>query len=202
MPAIAPEMSDKLARSAFELFAQHGIRDVSMDMIAAHANCTKGSLYWHYDTKKDVILAACRHYYHTWHERIREETDGWTDPLKRLERAVRFSVRSCMVDPKNRIFTLGIMAMSLQDDDIRASWASFYDQAREFFIELTRAARDAGQIHPADPRRAVDLMLVATEGIKLRSAIDAGAAIAAEEKRIGEEFMAILGGLGDTSPGR
>ena len=202
MPVAATDMSDKLARSAFELFAQHGIRDVSMDMISAHANCTKGSLYWHYDTKKQVILAACDYYYRTWHERINEEISGWSDPLKRLERAVRFSVRSCMVDPKNRIFTLGIMAMSLQDDDVRASWAGFYGQARAFFTELTEDAKAAGQIHPADPQRAVDLMLVATEGIKLRSVIDAGATIASEEKRIGEEFMAILGGLCNNSQKR
>lgn len=196
MPIPVAEASEKLARSALDLFSQYGIRDVSMDMIAAHAKCTKGSLYWHFDTKKDVILAACDCYYQTYHERIHQEVVDLSDPLKRLERAVRFSVRSCMVDPKNRVFTLGIMALSLQDADVRASWARFYDEARAFLIELVQDAKAAGRIAPADPRRAVNLMLVALEGIKLRSVIEAGAVVPSEEKRVHRELMEILSGLG------
>jgi len=190
------DMSGKLAACAFELFARHGIRDVSMDMIAAHANCTKGSLYWHFDTKKEVILAACDHYYQTWRQRIGAELRGVTDPMKRLERAVRFNVRSCMVDPKNRVFTLGIMALSLQDPDVRASWARFYSEAREVLVGLVEDAKAAGRIAPADSRRATDLMLVALEGIKLRSVIETAAVLPREEKRIYAELMEILSGLG------
>jgi AcrR family transcriptional regulator len=191
-----PRAAEKLARCALELFSRHGIRDVSMQMIAAHANCTKGSLYWHYDSKKDVVLAACGEYYRAWRERIREEIAGVTDPLKRLEKAVRFSIRSCMIDSKNRVFTLGVMALSLQDEDVRESWGRFYGEAREFLTTLVAEAKAAGRIRPADPRRAVEMVLVAFEGIKLKTVFEPSAALALEEKRIHEEFMEILGGLG------
>ncbi len=191
--------AEKLARCALELFSRHGIRDVSMQMIAAHANCTKGSLYWHYDSKRDVILAACELYYRDWHERVGAELDGVRDPLKRLERAVRFSIRSCMIDPKNRVFTLGIMALSLQDEAVRASWARFYGQARDLLTDLVRRAKAAGRICPADPRRAVEMVLVAFEGIKLRTVIEPSSSLALEEKKIHEEFMEILGGLGQAA---
>ena len=38
MPARTPNMKDKLAKSAFELFAKKGIDSVNMDMIAAGGN--------------------------------------------------------------------------------------------------------------------------------------------------------------------
>ncbi len=192
----AGDMAGKLARCALELFSQHGIRDVSMQMVAAHANCTKGSLYWHYDSKKDVVLAACDQYYRNWHERIRAELAGVADPLKRLRKAVRFSIRSCMIDPQNRVFTLGVMALSLQDEDVRRSWGRFYGEARDFLTGLVRDAKAAGKISPADPRRAVELVLVAFEGIKLKTVFEPSSSLALEEKRIHDEFMEILGGLG------
>jgi len=190
------DMADKLAQCALELFSQHGIRDVSMQMVAAHANCTKGSLYWHYDSKKELVLAACGRYYRDWHERVRAELAGVADPLKRLGKAVRFSIRSCMIDPKNRVFTLGVMALSLQDEDVRRSWGRFYGEARDFLTRLVREAKAAGRVRPADPRRAVEMVLVAFEGIKLRTVFEPSASLALEEKRIYDEFMEILGGLG------
>jgi len=57
----------ELAASAFSLFSSRGIAGVTMDAIAAEADVTKGSLYWHYESKDEVVQAACRHYYQEWH---------------------------------------------------------------------------------------------------------------------------------------
>ena len=51
-----------LSRCAFDLFAEHGFGKVNLDQIAARAGVTKGSLYWHYKNKKELMLAACNHY--------------------------------------------------------------------------------------------------------------------------------------------
>jgi AcrR family transcriptional regulator len=172
MPTFAPQMRTKLARSAFELFAQQGIRNVNLDEVAAHAGVTKGSLYWHYKSKKEVILAACNHYYRRWQQRAHEEIALDNSPLKRLESVLRFTVQSCPFDRANRVFTTEVFALSLQDDDIRASWAQFCDTARELFIGLVQAACAEGQLEVADPRRAVDWMLATLEGIKQRAAFE------------------------------
>ncbi|MFZ9936222.1 MAG: TetR/AcrR family transcriptional regulator [Luteolibacter sp.] len=66
MDEIADNMPDKLAACAFALFSQRGIGRVRMDDIAGSAGVTKGSLYWHYRSKDEVIHAACRHYYQSW----------------------------------------------------------------------------------------------------------------------------------------
>jgi len=187
------DMSAKLARGAFDLFARHGINNVNMDMIAAHSNCTKGSLYWHYDTKKTVILAACELYYRNWEERMNHELASVNDPVKRLKKSVRFSIRHCMVDSKNRVFTLGIMGLALYDEDIKKSWAGFYDKVRNFTIGLVDDAKKTGKIKNLDSRRVVDLMLVAFEGIKLRTIIEPDFDVSSEEKAVYEGLMEVLG---------
>ena len=172
MPVLAPEMRLKLAESAFALFARWGIKNVNLDAVAAHAGVTKGSLYWHYKSKKELIAAACAHYYRQWQQQAYREMATTADPLDQFRRVLRFSVQSCLFDRENRVFTTEIFALSLQDDEIRAGWAQFYDTVRELYVGLLRSARSAGQIDVDDPRQAVDWMLAAIEGVKQRAAFE------------------------------
>ena len=172
MPVAASQMRAKLAKSAFQLFAEQGIKNVNLDEIAADAGVTKGSLYWHYKSKKEVILAACAYYYRRWQRRAHAEIARDNNPLKQLERVLRFGTTSCLFDRQNRVFTTEIFALGMQDAEIQASWAQFYDTVRELLIGLVQAAQTQGQIRVVDPRRAVDWMMVALEGLKQRAAFE------------------------------
>jgi AcrR family transcriptional regulator len=172
MPVYAPQMRSKLAQSAFKLFSQRGIRNINLDEIAADAGVTKGSLYWHYKSKKEVILGACDHYYRTWRQRAEAEIAIDSDPLGQLERVLRFGVKSCLFDRENRVFTTEIFALSLQDKEIRTNWAQFYDMVRKLYIGLVQAAQAQGQLSVADPQAAIDWMLAAIEGIKQRASFE------------------------------
>jgi AcrR family transcriptional regulator len=172
MPVFAPQMRAKLAESAFELFAQQGIKNVNLDQVAAQAGVTKGSLYWHYKSKKEVVLAACAFYYRRWQQRAHAEISLDSNPLRQLERVLRYSVQSCLFDRANRVFTTEVFALSLQDEDIRAGWAQFYDTVRELMITLVQAACAKDQLYVADPKCAVDWMLATIEGIKQRASFE------------------------------
>ena len=111
----------QLVECAFNLFAERGINNVNMEEIASAASVTKGSLYWHFNSKKQVIEGACKHYYRTWQSNIQRSIAQESDALRRLELTLRQSVRSCLLDEKNRIFTMEILTMSLYDEDVRKS---------------------------------------------------------------------------------
>ena len=108
-----PQMRAKLAESAFELFTRKGIKNVNLDEVAAYAGVTKGSLYWHYKSKREVVLTACAYYYRRWQQRAHAEIALDNDPLRQLERMLRFSVQSCLFDRANRVFTAEIFALKL-----------------------------------------------------------------------------------------
>ena len=192
MPVFAPQMRGKLAKSAFELFARRGIKNVNLDEVAAHAGVTKGSLYWHYQSKKDVILAAAAYYYRRWQRRARAEIARDSDPLGQLERVLRFGVQSCLFDRDNRVFTAEIFALALQDPDIRASWAHYYDTVRTLIVGLVEAACARGQIDVPQPWQAVTWMLDATEGIKQRAAFEPEICTPEQRESLIQGMMRIL----------
>ena len=180
----APHMPPRLAQSAFELFADSGFANVNLDQIAARAGVTKGSLYWHYKNKKELILAACQHYYRQWQHEVERAIAPASEPLERLRLALTFSVDSCVIDQRNRLFTTGIFMLMQEDADVRDSWSLFYGAVRAFYVDLVAAAQRDGALAKGDARRDVDLMLEAMEGLKLRAGFEPRIARPAERKAI------------------
>ncbi len=192
MGVAAPQMPALLGRCAFELFAEHGFGKVNLDQVAARAGVTKGSLYWHYKNKKDLVLAACNYYYAQWFKSVNEELAAVVDPADRIRRTLEFSVHSCVIDPKNRVFTTGIFVLMQEDAEVKASWMQFYNSVREFYVGLVMAGVAQGQLNTENPRVSVDLMLEAIEGIKLRATFEPHIAEASEQKALVEGLVGIL----------
>ena len=186
-------MPDKLAQRAFSLFSRKGIQNVSLDEVAAQAGVTKGSLYWHYKSKDELLRAACSHYYRTYHRRINSELAHITDPVKRLETTLKVSVRICLLDQENRGFTGEIFALAMRDGEVRRGWQQFYDSVKEFYVGLVKAAAATGRLKVANAGLAVDLMLATMEGIKLQALYDARLCAAASEKAILANLKKSLG---------
>jgi len=199
MPRVAPEMPDRLARCAFEVFAERGFRDASVQDIAARAGVTKGSFYSHYRSKQEIILATCNHYYRTYQQRVRAQLATLDDPLERLRSVLEYAVRTCVIDRQTRVFTTKVFALSLQDDAVRAGWAQFYDTVRQQYLGLVHAAVAAGQLQSPQPEAAVNLMLAAIEGVKLRAVFEPQIAAPDERASIVEGLLGILGSVPQTA---
>ena len=185
-------MRQELAQSAFELFGQQGIDHVTLDEVAANAGVTKGSLYWHYKSKKELILAAAAVYYRDWQQRAHEAMAQTTDPLERIRRVWQMSVNMCLFDRGKRRFSTEVFALGLEDPEIQASWAQFYDTVRELYVGLIRAACAAGKIQAQDPRWLADWMLATFEGIKHRASFEPQIRTPQESKRTVEALMRML----------
>ncbi|RIJ70187.1 TetR/AcrR family transcriptional regulator [Nakamurella silvestris] len=192
-PHTAAGKGEELAQAAFTLFSTRGIDRVNLDEVAAAAGVTKGSLYWHYSSKKAVVLAACDLYYLRWRAQISAATDSCAGAYATLEAAVAYSVRSCLLDDANRVFSTEIVALSLYDTDVRASWAGFLDETQRYFLGLTHQAVGSGELVCADVDRAVDLMVAAMEGIKQIALFQPQICGPQSEQRTCIRLMSLLG---------
>ncbi len=183
-----------LAKCAFELFADNGFANVNLDQIAERAGVTKGSLYWHYKNKKALILAACEYYYSHWHECVQKTIGGADDQLEALRQVLDFSVNSCVIDKRNRLFTTGIFMLMQEDADVRASWSKFYDDVRSFYVRLVEQAQERELLKEGDNSHNVDLMLEAVEGLKMRAGFEPYISAPKERKAIAAGLLRIFQG--------
>lgn len=183
---------DRLVASAFRLFARKGFRRVNLDEIAAEAGVTKGSLYWHFRSKQEVIKAASGYYYRTYQRRMNAAIASAGFPYDRLLRALRFAVRTCLLDEANRVFTMEVFTHAVHHEETRSGWRQFYDSVREFYVGLVEAAILSGEVFTPNPRDAVNTMLATMEGIKLRALFEPELCSAREEGRMLESLLAVF----------
>jgi AcrR family transcriptional regulator len=193
MQVLVETMPDKLAACAFALFSKRGIERVRMDDIANEADVTKGSLYWHYNTKREVIHAACQHYYKGWRAQMARETAKASTPAGKLTRAIRSSVSTCLIDEGNRTFTLELFTLSIHDEEVRMGWRTFFAGVKSFYVSLLKEAVCAGEVTSESPETAVDLMLAAMEGYKLRALFEPQLCARSAELRIARELLGMVG---------
>ena len=71
-PPAGPDPRERILDTAYGLFARRGIRDVGVDEVIEKADVAKATLYRHFPTKNDLVLAFLERREELW-------TKGWVE---------------------------------------------------------------------------------------------------------------------------
>src|SRR5260370_11290707 len=71
--------------SCLQLFAKHGFSTTSIDDIAGAVGITKGAVYWHFTSKKELFEAILEQIRTRWQEVVQHPLSKETSPITRLE---------------------------------------------------------------------------------------------------------------------
>lgn len=138
----------ELLSAARELFAQDGYAATSLDAIAAAAGVTKGALYHHFDSKRDVFRAVYEAEQRVLADIESKAYHGEDDPWQGFYAACRAFLEAS-VDPGVQQITLRDAPGALGPDAMLASEADELAMTRDGL----RHAMEAGSIptRPVDP---------------------------------------------------
>ena len=101
-------------------------------------------------------------------------------------------LKSCLIDEQNRIFTMEILTRALHDEKTREGWHQFFESVRALYLALVEAAVDVGALELENPEGAVDIMLSAMEGYKLRAVFEPQLCSKAKELEIAEHLLGLM----------
>ena len=81
-----PDVRERILATASDLFYQHGIRAVGVDLVVEKAGVAKTSLYRHFRTKDDLVVAFLQRmdeeFWKTWDEVSQQHPDDGRAELK------------------------------------------------------------------------------------------------------------------------
>jgi AcrR family transcriptional regulator len=66
LPPDAGEARERILQTAYELFRNHGVARIGVDRIAAEAHVAKTSLYRHFHSKDELVLAVLERHQQIW----------------------------------------------------------------------------------------------------------------------------------------
>ena len=165
---------DELVRKALETFYRNGFHATGMDMLAAETGVSKTSIYKHFRTKEDLILAVLRlrdeHFRNWLFRRMAELGESPVEQLLAMYEALEewFSER----DFRGCMFIKASAEYQEPDHAIHAQSAEHKRLLLDHFTELTR------QAGAADPKDLARQLLLLKEGAIIMAVLGRGPAAA------------------------
>ena len=157
---MAASKRERLLDSAAALFHLHGFRATGIDRILQASGCAKMTLYNHFRSKEELILACVRRADEAWRNKV----------MKKIEHSAK--------DPRDRLLAIFDVAEDIIDDDhfcgcffVKAAsefreledpiHAAAAENKRLFTHYVTRIAEDAGA---REPERLAKSLLMLLDG--------------------------------------
>ena len=189
--AAPSQVRDRILAAAYELFSRHGIRAVGIDAIIHHSGVAKMTLYRHFPSKEDLVLAFLDQRWSLW-------TGGWlTNELERRATTARDRLLAIFDVFDDWFRTPGFEGCAFinvmlettdADSPVRRATVGYLKQTREYVEGLARAAGVAdpvgfaaqwhmlmkgsivtaceGDVDAAKRARALGTLLLASEGVR------------------------------------
>jgi AcrR family transcriptional regulator len=183
----------RLLEAADELFYSEGIHAVGIDRVIAHAGVAKGSLYYSFAGKDDLVREYLTARHGKWAERVSAGIEAHTDPRERIL-AVYDALGGLFAEPDYRGCAFMNAMGEAAPDSVEAQAATaFRSWVRTLFLGL---ATDAGA---ADPKQLAQTLVVLYDGAVATAQMDRAPEAAQTARRTAD---LVLGSAGIHAPRR
>jgi AcrR family transcriptional regulator len=166
---------ERILLTAYDLFRRHGLHAVGVDRIVAEADVAKTTLYRHFPSKDELVVAVLRHHEQVWARGwLEPETARRTDSPETRILAIfdAFDEWFRQDSYAGCLFTNSLLETFEPHEGpgpVRAAAVSALDHVYEL---VRRLSQEAGVFDPAFPRQIQMLMLGSIIGA-VRGRLDA-----------------------------
>lgn len=182
--------------AAITCFADKGYYGTSIDDIAALTLLSKGAIYHHFQSKRDIFLALLEEWSAGLLDRWRRIGER-AAPLEALGQDAEEALNLVQdIVPLSRA-GLEFCSHAARDDELRERVAQVYAAARRHLTELIEQARRQGLTGDVKAELTATVLIAMFEGLFLLKAIDPAAVDVAAAWR--EGTSAVLRGLASSS---
>jgi AcrR family transcriptional regulator len=156
----------RLLQAADELFYNEGIHSVGIDRVIAHAGVAKGSLYYSFAGKDDLVRGYLTERHGNWADRVSAGIEAHTDPRERIL-AVYDALGALFAEPDYRGCAFMNALAEAAPDSVEAQAATtFRAWVRTLFLGL------AADADAEDPKQLAESLVVLYDGAVATAQMD------------------------------
>jgi AcrR family transcriptional regulator len=156
----------RLLQAADELFYNEGIHAVGIDRVIAHAGVAKGSLYYSFAGKDDLVRGYLTERHGKWADRVSAGIEAHTDPRERIL-AVYDALGALFAEPDYRGCAFMNALAEAAPDSVEAQAATtFRAWVRTLFLGL------AADADAEDPKQLAESLVVLYDGAVATAQMD------------------------------
>lgn len=166
------QRADQILQAALRLFAEKGLHESSMDELVVESGLSKGSLYWHFESKDEIVLAVLARLfdgelYHL--EALVEAKDSAVDRLRAL---ALLTVEELGSQESVLPILLEFYALAARRPQARQVIAEYLQRYRDLLNQIIVQGQERGELRAGDSQAAATAILAAFEGLMMHWALD------------------------------
>ena len=164
----AAERRGQILDAALLCFAQRGYHTATMDDLAKVSGLSKGSLYWHFDSKLDVFLALFDQFaaqiLDGWAALDEPGDEGWAGMRRGLDTVLE------MIEGERQLIFVWAEFLALPEGRVRL--ADVYKLSRERLEAILADGVARGEFRELDVPATATTLLATGEGLALQLMVD------------------------------
>ena len=184
---------EEIMSATYEALCEHGYTDLTAQNIADRTDKSKSLLFYHYDSKEDLVADFVDYLLERYDERVENSRD--LPPVERLAAFVDWFLYS-PDDEERASFHTALLELRTQapyNERYRDQLRKSDDKLRETLEEILETGMAEGQFEPHDPNETAALLIAALDGARIRQiTIGRDAYLEQVRKGITDTFFAEL----------
>lgn len=192
-PDVTEERKDQILDAATEVFAEKGFGDTRMDDIVQESGLSKGTLYWYFKSKDEIILSIFERMFSREFQElenlIAENGTAEDRLLYYTERAIEDVTRMLRLLPLAYEF----MAWAFRRKVVQDAFKLYINKYMDILVPMIQQGIDSGEFKDIDPRSAAITTGAIFEGTILLWVYDN--TLVDPEKHIREGIVMLLDGI-------
>ena len=179
-PTVKQEQSARsknaLIEAATALFAERGYRETSVQAIGERAGLSRGSIFWHFDSKEGLLWAVVERAFEAWEAEVLLPDVGNATGVEAMSRALAAHRRFLTerTEALRLFYVLMFEALGPQPE-LAQEFAKLHTQLREMTVGWIRQAIDAGEMRDdLEASAVVTFITGALGGIAYQWLLDPG----------------------------
>jgi len=177
-PETLVERREQILTAALTCFSRKGYHQTTMDDIVEASGLSKGGLYWHFASKKELFLALFDQLFVTAADQFSTilAAHGGTAE-ERLLLALDLMVQMATADEMQQAVPLmiDVWAQNRQDPEVNGAAVEVYDRLRRPMVDLIEEGISSGEFRPVDANALASILLGMYDGLAVQWMIDSSA---------------------------
>jgi len=180
---MTPKLSDeevqerklRIIRAALSCFARKGYHNTTMDDIVAESGLSKGGVYWHFKSKKELFAATITHAFGGSPDELQasllESTTSVTEQMYALlDYFTQMMISGPLLDTVPII--LEAWSQNVRDPEMQELSMQAFEQYRRPLAQLIEAGIAAGELKPVNALALSSILIGVYDGLSVQALAD------------------------------
>ena len=166
-PDVSEERKDQIIQAAINVFARRGIYESRMDDIVTETGLSKGTLYWYFKSKDDIIVAISDMLFGRELQKLEQLDCEDLSPHDCLLKFLEVFIQDLRPMLKLRPVIFEFYALAFRNKSVRQIMQQYLQRFTDIIEPVVQRGMESGEFAPGDARQATLAIGAAFEGTLL-----------------------------------